>query len=62
MAKAVARELVEEVLPLALVDPVRWALAEPRLEEIVEVASIPGNRGRGIGLWLATTATLEVVS
>jgi hypothetical protein len=59
VAQPVARELVEEVLPLALVDPVRWALAEPRLEEIVQVASITGNRGRRIGLWLATTATLD---
>jgi hypothetical protein len=59
VAQPVARELVEEVLPLGLVDPVRWALAEPRLEEIVQVASITGNRGRRIGLWLATTATLD---
>jgi hypothetical protein len=44
---------------LALVDAVRRALAEPRLEEIIEVSSIPGNRGRGIGLWLAATATLD---
>jgi hypothetical protein len=55
----VTREVVEEVLPLALVDPVRRSLAEPGLEQVAEIAPIARDRGWGVGLWLAAAPTLD---
>jgi hypothetical protein len=59
VAQPVPRELVEEVLPLALPDSIRRSVAGPGLEKVVEVASIARDRGRGVGLRLAATATLD---
>ena len=59
IAQSLPRELVEEVLPFAFVDPIRGSLAEPRLEQVVEVAAVAGNRGRGIGHRLAAATSLD---
>ena len=59
VAQALPRELVEERLPLALVDGVRGTLSELRREQVREIPAIARDCGRSVGLGPASAPALD---